>query len=929
MAVKGLTSAEVAERVQKGEVNSVEPIVSRSYSDIIIKNVCTTFNLILFMLGAILLILDEPINALAATFVIIFNICIATLQEMKAKRRLDKIALLMRPKVTVVRDDEEIVIDQSEIVKDDVIILNAGDQALVDGIILEDEYLELDESLLTGESRTVRKRVGENVYSGSYCVTGKGYYKVTAFGDECFASKMLTSAKKFKNKMSPLQIETTAVTKLLMSIAFILFVLMVMQMILKYYDQGLNTITKNIILNAVIVLDIVPIALFLLIVISYMIAAIRMADSGVLLQRSNSVESMSHVNTVCMDKTGTITTNKLIYKEMVTFIPEDEAKDLITLFANSTGSVNKTVEALIKEFGTAEVEALDEIRFSSERKYSAVKFSYKGEPACVYMGALSSLGRHLDKDVVEDVEKYSSMGLRTVILAKGTETDLYKDGQEFVPDLKTIAVIAIEDEVRPDCRDTLDVFLNNGMDVKVISGDDPKTVDSLFTIANIPGERNILSGEELDALEGEERTKAILETNIFGRMKPDHKEMIIATLKNEGRYVAMVGDGVNDVKSLKMANVGVALQSGSGAARGVADMVLVDDNFAALPKALVEGRRTVSGMRDILKIYLSRNFLLAVLVLFIMFIFASAFTYGATPFLPTQATFYAVVSVSIAAFLMTLWAQPDENSGAVLPEVLRYAIPTAIIAGIFAVVTYMTFYLLVFNEIIEVSYTQTQLIYLGWPVPDDYTWESVVAIYDGLSESDIYRYRGAEITARNAMLLFCILEGITQLFMVTPHWKCVSIDGHIHKDIKPTLLIFLLYAVVVFAYWFICNPENDWAMKLLPVTIVSTEYLIVIVGIVILWFIVNLFMLRRGVLDFITDMADRWYTKKIDRINHTNMLAEQGIKQDPFKEFTNTFKEPPMSIWCGMPLIRMAFSHTESPILSVPRVMASTSCPSL
>ena len=141
------------------------------------------------------------------------------------------------------------------------------------------------------------------------------------------------------------------------------------------------------------------------------------------------------------------------------------------------------------------------------------------------------------------------------------------------------------------------------------------------------------------------------------------------------------------------------------------------------------------------------------------------------------------------------------------------------------------------------------------------------------------------------MLLFCILEGITQLFMVTPHWKFLSIDGHIHKDIKPTLLIFLLYAVVVFAYWFICNPENDWAMKLLPVTIVSTEYLIVIVGIVILWFIVNLFMLRRGVLDFITDMADRWYTKKIDRINHTNMLAEQGIKQDPFKEFTNTFKD--------------------------------------
>ena len=887
MAVKGLTSAEVEERIQRGEINSVEPIVSRSYSDIIVKNVCTTFNLILFILGAILLILDEPINALAATFVIIFNICIATLQEMKAKRRLDKIALLMRPKVTVIRDDEEKIIDQSEIVKDDVIVLNAGDQALVDGEILEDEYLELDESLLTGESHTVRKHVGDSVYSGSYCITGKGYYRVNAFGEDSFASKMLTSAKKFKNKMSPLQIETTAVTKLLMSIAFILFILMILQMILKY--QNLDTIIKNVILNAVIVLDIVPIALFLLIVISYMIAAIRMADSGVLLQRSNSVESMSHVNTVCMDKTGTITTNKLLFKDMTAYFPEEDARELITLYSNSTGSVNKTVEALIKEFGATEVEALDEIRFSSERKFSAVKFMYRGEPACVYMGALSSLGRHLDVDVVGDVEKYSSLGLRTVIIAMGTEKDLYRDGQEYVPDLRTIAVIAIEDEVRPDCRDTLDVFLNNGMDVKVISGDDPKTVDSLFTIANIPGERKILSGEELDALEGSEKTRAILETNIFGRMKPDHKEMIIATLKNEGRYVAMVGDGVNDVKSLKMANVGVALQSGSGAARGVADMVLVDDNFAALPKALVEGRRTVSGMRDILKIYLSRNFLLAVLVLFIMFIFASAFEYGATPFLPTQATFYAMVSVSIAAFLMTLWAQPDENNGAVLPEVLRYAIPTAIIAGIFAVVTYMVFYILSFNGYIDVAYTVDELIYLGWPVPENYTLESMMEIYPGLSFEEMTKYRAAEITARNAMLLFCILEGITQLFMVTPHWKFLSIDGHIHRDIKPTLLIFLLYGVVILGYWFVYT--NDWAMKLLPITFLSVEYLVIIIALVAVWFLVNLFLLRKGALNVITDMADRWYNKKIDKINHTNMLSEQGIKEDPFKDFTNTIKD--------------------------------------
>ena len=887
MAVQGLTSEEVAERVANGEVNSVEPIVSRSYKDIIVKNVCTTFNLILFVLGAILLILDEPINALAATGTIILNITIATFQEMKAKRRLDKIALLMRPRVIVVRDGEEKEIDQSEIVRDDVIILNAGDQALVDGEILEEEYLELDESLLTGESRTVKKHVGEQVYSGSYCITGKGYYRVTAFGDESFASKMLASAKKFRNKMSPLQIETTAVTKLLMSIAFIFFLFLIVLSIIKYHN--FEMIRDSVVLNAVIVLDIVPIALFLLIVIAYMIAAVRMAESGVLLQRSNSVESMSHVDTVCMDKTGTITTNKLLFKEMKAFIDEEQAAEIIRIYSSSTGSVNKTVEALIKQFGKCDTEVLDEIRFSSERKFSAVKVRYGGREMCIYLGALSSLGRKLDTDVSPYISEYSSKGLRTVIIALSTGDELYVDGEETIPDLKSVAVVAIEDEVRPDCRETLDVFFRNGMDIKVISGDDPHTVDSLFTIANIPGERKIISGEELDALSGKEKTQAILETNIFGRMKPDHKEMIVATLKNEGRYVAMVGDGVNDVKSLKMANVGVALQSGSGAARGVADMVLVNDNFGALPKALVEGRRTVSGMRDVLKVYLSRNFLLAVLVLFILFVFASAFEYGATPFLPTQATFYALVSVSVASLLMTIWAQPDENKGAVLPEVLRYAIPTAIIAGLFALMVYITFYVLTFNGVIDIAYSEKELLMLGWPQYKETELAQMLEYYGVMSISDIPIERFAEINARNAMLLFCVLEGITQLFMVVPYWKFFSIDGHLHKDIRPTILIFFLYLVVVGVYTLVYS--TDWALKWLPIAMFPPLYIAAIAAFVALWFFTNLFLLRTGSLNFITDIADRWYKKKVDKINHTNMLSDQGIESDPFGDFTNKIKD--------------------------------------
>lgn len=875
MALKGLTSDEVKERVSKGEVNSVEQIVSRSYTDIIVKNVFTSFNILLFILGAILIIVGEPIDALAATGVIILNIIVATIQESRAKRRLDKIALLMRPKVTVLRDDCEKVIDQAEIVKDDIVILNPGDQALVDGVLLEMEYLEMDESLLTGESSTVRKHVNDKIYSGSFCVTGKGAFRVSEFGNETFASKMLSSAKKYVNKMTPLQMETSAITKILMSIAFVFMFLMIIINLIKL--NGLGDALSATVKNAVIILDIVPIALFLLIVIAYMVAAVRMADGGVLLQRSSAVESLSHVDTICMDKTGTITTNKLVFKEMKTYCDEEEAKKLIRLFSNATGSKNRTIEAIIAEFGEQDVKALDEIRFSSERKFSAVKVNCDGKDVTLFMGAYPSFENNLDhKDVKDVIDSYSKMGLRTVLITKGPDMKLFDDEGFVMPSLSVVAVIAIEDEVRKDCRETIGVFLENGMDLKVISGDDPVTVDSLFTIANIPGERKIMSGEELDALSGEEKDEAILRTNIFGRMKPDHKEVIVETLKRHGRYVAMVGDGVNDVKSIKTAQVGVALQSGSGAARGVADMVLVDDNFAALPKALVEGRKTVSGMRDILKLYISRNFVIALIIVLVLFIFGSTLPYGATPFLPTQATFYAIASVSIAAFLMTIWAEPSENKGAILPGVLRYVAPMAFIIAGFAFAVYLIFFFLTQNGTIVIDYSANQLALLGWPVFD--TVEEMLTSYGITDVSQLPIERVAEINARNAMLLFLILSGITQLLLITPHFKFFSLDGHLHKDIKPTLLVFLLYGFVALIYGMVAY--FDWGIKLVALAIFPANYIVEIVIAVVIWFLVARFLLKSKKLDFLVNITDKWYEKKMKTMYSDKEAKNDGENKD-------------------------------------------------
>lgn len=326
----GLTQEDVNIRVADGLVNNDKTNSSRTYADIIIKNVLTPFNIILFMIGASLLFCREPLSAVSATGIIIINILIATIQEIRAKRRLDKIALLTRPKVKVIRDEKEMVIDQYDIVKDDVIVLRSGDQALVDGEILVCKSIEMDESLLTGESSTVRKDVGNIIYSGSICITGECYYKVTAFGDESYASQMLNSARKFISKKTPLQMETESITKVLMLISVVLIVASsIINLFLgRTYSMGQTLETF------VVCLDIVPVALFLLITMAYMIAAVRMADSGILLQRSNSVESMSHVDTVCMDKTGTITTNKLVFERAINLIDSSEASHLISIFVS-------------------------------------------------------------------------------------------------------------------------------------------------------------------------------------------------------------------------------------------------------------------------------------------------------------------------------------------------------------------------------------------------------------------------------------------------------------------------------------------------------------------------------------------------------------------------------------------------------------------
>ncbi len=849
--MRGLTSEEVADRKARGLANDADVRTSRTYTDIFVKNAFTPFNVILFILGILLVICDEVISAISATGIIIVNILISTIQEMRAKRKLDRISLLVRPKVTVVRDGGEMEIDQAEIVVDDLIVIRAGEQALVDGIADRCTSVEMDESLLTGESSTVRKHEGDKVYSGSVCVTGEMYYTVTAVGNDAYASQMLKSARKFTSKETPLQMETGTMTKILMVIAAILFVLTIFKSILFTHENLGQTLEVF-----VLCLDVVPIALFLLITLTYMIAAARMADSGVLLQRANSVESISHVDTVCMDKTGTITTNRLAFERSEDFVPSDEASRYASVFATLTGSKNRTMQAIVQHYGEADAELVEEIQFSSERKFSAVRARDGDRTYTMYVGAWTVLGPHCrtDLEIQDIIDSESRKGLRTVLLCLGGDGPLHDDdGNPVIHDLVPVSVISIRDEVRPDCRDTIQVFLDNGMDLKVISGDDPVTVDSLFTIADIPGERRIISGPELDAMDPETFEKTVLETNIFGRMRPENKQAVIETLKKNGRYVAMIGDGVNDVKSLKTAQVGVALESGSGAARGVADMVLVKDNFSALPKALVEGRRTVSGMRDILKIYLTRNLVLALLFIAI-YIFV-----GYLPMLPIQNTYYAFVSVTIMAFFMTLFAKPDNNKELILPDVLRFCVPSAIMIAAFGLAVYGGFWWLQDQGMLNIDWAYMASIH-GTDIEgllDFYSWGIEV--------------NTSEIVARSAMLFFITTAGILQMLLVSPRYRFLSPDGRTNKSLIPIILVVFVFLVIYAMYAYF--PAI--AVNLVELVIFPNEVFLLLIGITAVWFFAELFVLKKNVFKHAVDRFETLYMKKLQ-----DAYTEGDVKED-------------------------------------------------
>jgi cation-transporting ATPase E len=567
--------------------------------------------------------------------------------------------------------------------------------------------MAVDESQLTGESDLIRKQVGMEVFSGSFCVSGSAHYEAQKVGEESLANKMTANARAYRRMTTPLQHQIGVAVRL------ILFMVIYLQILL-LANSLLNAVPLPTgVAQATVFVSLVPNGLFLSIAIAYALAAVRMVRFGALLQQSNAVESLSNVDVLCLDKTGTLTTNQLHLDRVIAWQgSDDELKQVLGTMVASTTTRNKTSEAIATACQAQACKTVAEVPFSSARKWSAVAFDRGGQSGegqsgvlhGVYaLGAEEFLRPYLkplapaahtsgdgpdsgaaELEVKGRLAAFADQGLRVLIVAHHPDPALLQDNGDdtTLPEgMAPLGMVTLSDELRPEAKAVLEGFISSGVDPKIISGDSPETVAALARQAGFDNAK-LISGLELDEMDDASFDTAAVTGNIFGRITPQQKEKLVDALRRRGHYVAMIGDGVNDVLSLKKANLGIAMQSGSQATRGVADIILVNDSFAALQPAVQEGQRIVNGMQDILKLFLAR-------IATMMLVIVSAWTIGLFPIAVRQGTLVTLLTVGIPTILLAIWARPGVRyHTALVRRLAHFVLPPAFLSGVLGLVVF-------------------------------------------------------------------------------------------------------------------------------------------------------------------------------------------------------------------------------------------------
>ncbi|MFD5886383.1 HAD-IC family P-type ATPase [Streptomyces sp. NPDC060334] len=673
----GLSTAEVAERVARGEVNDVPVRSSRSTSEIVRANVFTRFNAIIGVLWVIMLIV-APIQDSLFGFVIIANTGIGIIQELRAKKTLDGLAVIGEAKPSVRRDGATGEISTSEIVLDDVIELGPGDKVVVDGIVGEADGLEIDESLLTGEADPVLKKPGDPVMSGSFVVAGGGAFTATKVGREAYAAQLAEEASRFTLVHSELRSGISTILKYVTWMMIPTSIgLIISQLVVK--DNNLKDAIARTVGGIV---PMIPEGLVLLTSVAFAIGVIRLGRKQCLVQELPAIEGLARVDVVCLDKTGTLTEGGMDVTELRPLGGADPAyvQKVLGALGESDPRPNASLQAIIDAYpDSADWRCTESLPFSSARKYSGAGFSEgDGENNTWLLGAPDVLLPAGDP-ALDEINALNEEGLRVLLLARsGRELD----DPAVAVGVKPTALVVLEQRLRPDAADTLRYFEDQDVKTKVISGDNAVSVGAVAGKLGLPGAQNTVDARKLPT--GQVEMARVLDENaVFGRVTPQQKRDMVAALQSKGHTVAMTGDGVNDVLALKDADIGVSMGSGSEATRAVAQIVLLNNSFSTLPSVVAEGRRVIGNITRVATLFLTKtvySVLLAVLVV------CSQVEY---PFLPRHLTLLSTLTIGIPAFFLALAPNKERAKPHFVKRVMRYAIPGGVIAAIATFVTYL------------------------------------------------------------------------------------------------------------------------------------------------------------------------------------------------------------------------------------------------
>ncbi|GAC53045.1 HAD-IC family P-type ATPase [Gordonia amicalis] len=745
----GLTAAEVAQRVADGKVNSMPDRSGRSVADIVRANVFTRINAILGVLFAIVAFTGSLINGLFG-LLIIANSTIGIVQEVRAKRTLDKLAIVGQTRPRVRRDGEVAEVSPDEVVLDDIIEIGAGDQIVVDGEVIEAIALDVDESLLTGEADPIDKDPGARVLSGSFVVAGGGAYRATKVGADAYAAQLAAEASKFTLVSSELR---SGIDQILRVITWLLIPAGLLTIVNQLFisDNGL----KHALLGMVAALvPMVPEGLVLMTSIAFAVGVVRLGQRQCLVNELPAIEGLARVNVVCADKTGTLTENGMRLSELrlVGDVPENRAGEVLAALAAHDPRPNASMIAVAEAYPTPPAWTVSAIKpFTSATKWSGMSFDGPaGDDAGNWLIGAPDVLLDPSGQTAQLASDIGATGLRVLLLARtDVPVDTEPAGGAVAPGTVTpVALVVLEQRVRPDARGTIEYFEQQHVAVKVISGDNARSVGAVAESLGLGTADTSVDARRLPD-DTDELADVVEHGVTFGRVRPDQKRAMVKALQARDNTVAMTGDGVNDVLALKDADIGVAMGSGSSAARSVAQIVLLDNKFATLPYVVGEGRRVIGNIERVSNLFLTKTVYAVLLALFVGVggVLGKLFDSDplSYPFQPIHVTISAWFTIGIPAFVLSLAPNNERARRGFVRRVLLQAVPNGVIVGLCTFVTYLIVNpggpgVEVGGDAVDLSPAQTQAataslmtliaiaVYVLAVVARPYTWWKVVLL---------------------------------------------------------------------------------------------------------------------------------------------------------------------------------------------------------